>query len=218
MADVYEGKPLPVDLYVVADVSEAANCPLGQWCITDGGLPPPGETRWANVTSAIERFAAAPGGASVGLGLFPRFLPVSNGADSAGLLLVLRAGSGRWLTHSRRNLVQDKCLPKPRGWLLCQLPAHPWLATSQRRSRRRGAICTSRSPASCRTLPRILPRVSRSGWRNGHTLRLPAAPLHRRRLPQPVCSRRRDKRASPAGCMIHRAPRIATACKYPRRS
>jgi hypothetical protein len=113
--NVYEGKPLPVDIFVVADASDAANCPLGQWCLPDGGLPPPGETRWSNVTSAIERFAAAPGGSSVGLGVFPRFLPMSNAvscvaedyappdlpfgasADAVANLLGARTPRGDWL-------------------------------------------------------------------------------------------------------------------------
>jgi len=118
VADVYEGKPLPIDLYVVADGSEAANCPLGQWCISDGGLPPPGETRWANVTSAIERFAAAPGGSSVGLALFPRFsdggnavscvgddyaapdLPFGASVDAITNLLGARTPRGDWLLQA----------------------------------------------------------------------------------------------------------------------
>jgi hypothetical protein len=83
-ADVYDAQPLPVDIYVVADSAESANCPPGERCSSDSGVPPPGETRWATVTSAIERFAAAPGGASVGLGLFPRFSAGGNAVSCLG--------------------------------------------------------------------------------------------------------------------------------------
>ena len=118
VARAYEGKPLPVDMYLLVDGSEAANCPQGAWCISDGGAPPPGEARWPAVTSAIERFAAAPSGSSVGLSLFPRFssggnavacladdyaapdLPFGTSADAFTALLGARKPRGNWLLQA----------------------------------------------------------------------------------------------------------------------
>src|SRR5262245_61575559 len=38
--DIYEGKALPVDLYLVLDRSHTARCPLRERCASDGGVSP----------------------------------------------------------------------------------------------------------------------------------------------------------------------------------
>jgi hypothetical protein len=118
VADVYEGKALPVDLYVVVDMSHTAKCPLGERCAPDAGVQSPGETRWQAMTSAIERFAEASSGSSVGIGLFPRFsggesavscvvddyaapdLPFGTTADAIQRLVEAQSPRGDWLLQA----------------------------------------------------------------------------------------------------------------------
>jgi hypothetical protein len=118
VTEVYEGKALPIDIYVVVDRSETAKCPPGELCSRDGGFQPPRETRWEAMTSAVERFAEAPGGSSVGLGLFPRFsgggnavscladeyaapdLPFGTSADAIKTLVLAQAPGGDWLIQA----------------------------------------------------------------------------------------------------------------------
>ena len=71
VAEFYEGKPLPVDIYILADSSGITDCPIGAWCYLDGGTRPPGETQWSAVAHAIDSFAMDPR-AGVALGFFPR--------------------------------------------------------------------------------------------------------------------------------------------------
>ena len=84
VAEFYEGKPLPVDLYILADSSVIADCPLGDWCPADGGSRPPGETRWSTVKDAIDSFASAPESTGIGLGFFPR---LSGGGSAVSCLV-----------------------------------------------------------------------------------------------------------------------------------